>query len=47
MSDSNDVTRSQEMMNKFAGIMKNSNGHLKILINDNPALSVSLGSNIN
>jgi hypothetical protein len=35
-----------DTINKLAGILKKSNGQLNILIKDNPALSITLGSNI-
>ena len=48
MSDTNDPTQGLEKdtINKLAGILKKSNGSVNILIKDNPALSISLGSNI-
>jgi hypothetical protein len=48
MSDTNDMTEGLEKdtISNLAGILKKSSGRLNILIKDNPALSVSLGSNI-
>lgn len=48
MNDNNDVRQDLEKdtINKLAEILKKSNGRLNILIKDNPALSISLGSNI-
>lgn len=48
MSDTSQVTQDVETdtINKLAGILKKSNGQLNILIKDNPALSITLGSNI-
>lgn len=48
MSDTNDATQGLEKdtINKLAGILKKSTGSVNILIKDNPALSISLGSNI-
>jgi hypothetical protein len=48
MSDTNDMTEGLEKdtISNLAGILKKSSGRLNILIKDNPALSISLGSNI-
>jgi hypothetical protein len=48
MSDTNDMTEGLEkdIISNLAGILKKSSGRLNILIKDNPALSISLGSNI-
>jgi hypothetical protein len=48
MSDTSRVTQDVETdtINKLVGILKKSNGQLNILIKDNPALSITLGSNI-
>ncbi len=48
MSDTSRVTLDVETdaINKLVGILKKSNGQLNILIKDNPALSITLGSNI-
>jgi len=48
MSDTNDITEGLEKdtISNLAGILKKSSGRLNILIKDNPALSISLGSNI-
>ena len=35
-----------DTLNSIVGILKKSNGHLNIFIKDNPALSITLGSNI-
>lgn len=35
-----------DTINRIVGILKKSNGQLNILIKDNPALSITLGSNI-
>ena len=47
MSDTNDMTEGLEKdtISNLAGILKKSSGRLNILIKDNPALSISLGSN--
>ena len=48
MSDTSRRTQDLETdtVNKLAAILKKSNGQLNILIKDNPALSITLGSNI-
>ena len=48
MSDTSRLTQDVETdtINKLVGILKKSNGQLNILIKDNPALSITLGSNI-
>ncbi len=48
MSDTSRVTQDVETdtINKLVEILKKSNGQLNILIKDNPALSITLGSNI-
>jgi hypothetical protein len=48
MSDTTDMTEGLEKdtISNLAGILKKSSGRLNILIKDNPALSISLGSNI-
>jgi len=48
MSDTNDMTEGlqKDTISNLAGILKKSSGRLNILIKDNPALSISLGSNI-
>ncbi len=48
MSDTNDVTHGLESdtINKLAEILKKSNGRLNILVKEKPAISISLGSNI-
>lgn len=48
MSDTNHVTQGLETdtINKLAGILKKSSGSVNILIKNNPAISISLGSNI-
>jgi hypothetical protein len=48
MSDTSRVTQEVETdtINKLVEILKKSNGQLNILIKDNPALSITLGSNI-
>ena len=48
MSDTNDMTEGlqKDIISNLAGILKKSSGRLNILIKDNPALSISLGSNI-
>ena len=48
MSDTNDMTEGLEKdtISNLAGILKKSSGRLNILIKDHPALSISLGSNI-
>jgi hypothetical protein len=48
MSDTNDITEGLEKdtISNLAGILKKSSGRLNILIKDHPALSISLGSNI-
>ena len=48
MSDTNDMTEGLEKdtFSNLAGILRKSSGRLNILIKDNPALSISLGSNI-
>jgi hypothetical protein len=48
MSDTNDMTEGlqKDIIRNLAGILKKSSGRLNILIKDNPALSISLGSNI-
>ena len=48
MSDTNQVTQDVGTgpINKLAAILKKSSGQLNILIKDNPALSITLGSNI-
>jgi hypothetical protein len=48
MSDTNDITEGlqKDIISNLAGILKKSSGRLNILIKDNPALSISLGSNI-
>ena len=48
MNDTSHVTQDLETdtINKLAGILKRSNGQLNILIKNNPALSITLGSNI-
>jgi hypothetical protein len=48
MSDTSRRTQDLETdtVNKLAAILKKSNGQLNILIKDSPALSITLGSNI-
>ena len=48
MSDTSRRTQDLEAdtVNKLAAILKKSNGQLNILIQDSPALSITLGSNI-
>ena len=48
MSDTNDMTEGlqKDTISNLVGILKKSSGRLNILIKDNPALSISLGSNI-
>jgi hypothetical protein len=48
MSDTSRVPQDVETdtIKKLVGILKKSNGQLNILIKDNPALSITLGSNI-
>jgi len=48
MSDTYDMTEGlqKDTISNLAGILKKSSGRLNILIKDNPALSISLGSNI-
>ncbi len=48
MSDTSRVTQDVETdtINKLVEILKKSNGQLNILIKDNPALSITLGSNM-
>jgi hypothetical protein len=48
MSDTSRSTQDLETdtVNKLAAILKKSNGQLNILIKDSPALSITLGSNI-
>lgn len=48
MSDTSQVTQDvgTDPINKLAAILKKSSGQLNILIKDNPALSITLGSNI-
>jgi hypothetical protein len=48
MNDTSRVTLDVETdtLNKLVGILKKSNGQLNILIKDNPALSITLGNNI-
>lgn len=48
MSDTSRRTQDLETdtVNKLAAILKKSNGQLNILIQDSPALSITLGSNI-
>jgi hypothetical protein len=48
MTDTSRVPQDVETdtINKLVGILKKSSGQLNILIKDNPALSITLGSNI-
>lgn len=46
MSDPNLMSQATDTVNKLAGTLKGSSGKLNILIKDHPALSITLGSNI-